>query len=223
MIIHFNLKKFSTKINQYTKMTQLVELKPVTREDVTRIKTWLEDNDVSEAWFGRYTYGDPAHLGYEPEKMIKASQSEWNEVFNDPHHEPHRDIFSIYRIKDNKHIGEGQLSIDEALGDAQISVLIGNKEEWHKGYGTAASLAMLEHIFIHLGLYRAWVDIPEYNSSAKNMFEHLGFIHEGTLRKSRPHDGARHNSYVFGMLIDEFRKKYPQGIDNHVIDWDIKI
>ena len=46
---------------------------------------------------------------------------------------------------------------------------------------------------------------------------------EGTLRKSRPHDGARHNSYVFGMLIDEFRKKYPQGIDNHVIDWDIKI
>ena len=78
---------------------------------------------------------------------------------------------------------------------------------------------MLEHIFVHLNMYRAWVDIPEYNSAAKKMFEHLGFIHEGTLRKSRPHGGARHNSFVLGMLVDEFKKKYPKGIDNHVIDW----
>ena len=138
--------------------------------------------------------------------MIKASQSEWNEVFNDPHHEPHRDIFSIYRIKDNMHIGEGQLSIDEALGDAQISILIGNKEEWHKGYGTAASLAMLEHIFIHLGLYRAWVDIPEYNSPAKNMFEHLGFTHEGTLRK------------MYGLSIDKNSVHGSDSIENAKVE-----
>ena len=96
--------------------------------------------------------------------MLNATQEEWDEVFHDPHHEPHRSIFSIYH--DELHIGEGQLSIDESLGDVQISVLIGNKDYWHKGYGTPTALALLEHSFLNLGMYRAWVDIPEYNSNA---------------------------------------------------------
>ena len=65
------------------------------------------------------------------------------------------DIFSIY-TEEGQHIGEGQLSIDEPLGDAQVSVLIGDKTRWHGGFGTAATLAMLEHIFDTLGLFRAW-------------------------------------------------------------------
>ena len=95
----------------------LVELRPVTRDDVKRIAVWLDDTEVADAWFGRYTYGDAAHLGYEPKIMIDADDDAWDEVFHDPHHEPHRDIFSIYTLS-GEHIGEGQLSIDEALGDA---------------------------------------------------------------------------------------------------------
>ncbi|MEX0762299.1 MAG: GNAT family protein [Dehalococcoidia bacterium] len=194
-------------------------LKPVTREDVARIVEWLEDPDVAEAWFGRYTYGDAAHLGYEPKAMLNATEEEWDLVFHDPHHEPHRDIFSIYTLS-GEHVGEGQLTIDEALGDAQISILVGRKELWHHGYGTAAALAMLEHLFDHLGLYRAWVDVPEYNQGARSMFEHLGFRHEGTLRKSRPHHGARFNSVIMGMLADEYHQMYPEGVGSHVMAWD---
>ena len=43
-----------------------VALKDVTREDVGRIRRWLKDEEVSESWFGRYAYGDPAHLGVPP-------------------------------------------------------------------------------------------------------------------------------------------------------------
>ena len=196
-----------------------VELKQVTRDDVGRIAEWLKDPEVAESWFGRYTYGDPAHLGYEPEKMLDATEAEWDEVFHDPHHEPHRDIFSIYSL-DGDHVGEGQLSIDEALGDAQISVLIGRKDRWHSGFGTAAVLAMLEHVFEHLHLHRAWVDVPEYNMPARNMFATIGFQHEGTLRQSRPHEGARHNSAILGILIDEYERHYPNGVTSHVIDWE---
>ncbi len=196
-----------------------VELRQVTREDVKRIGEWIEDPEVAEAWFGRYTYGDAAHLGYDPAEMIDATQVEWDEVFHDPHHQPHRDIFSIYTAE-GQHVGEGQLSIDEALGDAQISVLIGDKTQWHAGLGTASVLAMLEHIFEHLQLHRAWVDVPEYNTAARGMFESIGFQHEGTLRQSRPHEGARHNSAILGMLIDEYERHYPDGVTSHVIDWD---
>ena len=192
-----------------------VQLTAVTREDVARIAEWLKDTEVSDMWFGRYTYGDPAHLGYEPEKMITANEHEWDEVFRDPHHEPHRDIFSI-RTQSGEHVGEGQLSIDEALGDAQISILIGRKDLWHRGYGTTAALALLEHIFETLGLYRAWVDVPEYNSAAREMFRHLGFRHEGTLRHSRPHKGARYNSVIMGMLQNKYWRLYPDGVPSHV-------
>ncbi|MBM3956487.1 MAG: GNAT family N-acetyltransferase [Gemmatimonadetes bacterium] len=196
-------------------MTVQVQLTAVTREDVARIAEWLKDPEVCDMWLGRYTYGDPAHLGYEPEKMLTASEEDWNEVFQDPHHTPHRDIFSI-RTMSGEHIGEAQLSIEEALGDAQISILIGRKDLWHQGYGTAATLALLEHIFVTLGLYRAWVDIPEYNTAARNMFLQLGFRHEGTLRHSRPHKGARHNSFIMGMLQNKFWRLYPDGVTSHV-------
>lgn len=196
-----------------------VELRQVTREDVGRISAWLKDPEVADSWFGRYTYGDAAHLGYDPEQMLKADDKEWNEVFHDPHHVPHRDIFSIYALNGD-HVGEGQLSIDEALGDAQISVLIGRKDKWHSGYGTAAVLAMLEHVFQHLRLHRAWVDVPEYNMAARNMFESIGFQHEGTLRQSRPHEGARHNSAILGILVDEYERHYPEGVTSHVTDWN---
>ena len=45
-----------------------VELKAVSKEDVLKIKEWLQDDEVSEAWFGRYSYGDSAHLAYNPTK-----------------------------------------------------------------------------------------------------------------------------------------------------------
>lgn len=186
-----------------------IKLTQVTREDVARIAEWLDDSEISESWFGRYTYGEPAHLGYEPEKMLGATQEEWDEVFHDPHHEPHRDILSI-RTASGEHIGEAQLAIDEPLGDAQISILIGRKDLWHHGFGTAATLALLDHIFNKLGLYRAWVDVPEYNTHAREMFEHVGFVHEGTLRKSRPHRGARFDSVIMGMLRSEYESIYPQ-------------
>jgi RimJ/RimL family protein N-acetyltransferase len=203
-------------------MKQYILLKNVIRGDIPRIVKWLKNDEVIENWFGRYTYGEPAHLGYEPEKMLEANEDQWNEVFHDPHHEPHRSIFSIYL--GNTHLGEAQLSIDESLGDAQISILIGDPKNWHKGYGTQTAMALLEHIFVHLNLHRAWVDIPEYNEKAFKMFEILGFSHEGTLRKSRPHKGSRHNSFIMGMLLEEYNEKFSDtDIKSHVIEWDTYI
>ena len=187
---------------------QSVKLKNVIKEDVARIAKWLTNEKVSDSWFGRYTYDNPAHLGYEPEKMLHATEFEWNEVFDDPHHEPHRAIFSIYDSVTDSHIGEAQLSIDEPLGDAQISVLIGDPVNWHKGYGTASVQAILEHSFENLKLHRVWVDVPEFNKSAMSLFVQIGFTHEGTLRQSRPHHGARHNSIIMGMLFGEYESKF---------------
>ena len=178
---------------------QTVVLKSVSREDVSRIRLWLEDNEVSENWFGRYSYGDPAHLGYHPTEMENASDEDWQQVFNNSEHR----IFSIY-AEEGDHIGEVHLAIEESLGDGQISLLIGRKDQWHKGFGTAAMIVSLNVAFNEYNLYRVWADIPEYNAAAMQMFQHLGFVHEGTLRKSRPHEGSRFDSVIMGILAAEY-------------------
>lgn len=181
---------------------QKILLQHVTREDVKRINSWLSNEPVAESWFGRYSYGDPAHLGYHPEKVDSLSIEEWDIIFENPEHR----IFSIY-TENNEHIGEIHISIEESLGDAQISILIGDVSHWHQGYGTATLRATLDVAFKSYGLYRVWADIPDYNSAAKQLFENLGFVHEGTLRKSRPHDGMRHDSIIMGMLSTEFKEE----------------
>ncbi|MEX0761217.1 MAG: GNAT family protein [Dehalococcoidia bacterium] len=197
----------------------MVQLTPVTRDDIARVARWLEDPEIAEMWFGRYTYGAPAHLGYEPKKMLEKSDEELRDIFSHSHHESSRLFFSVLTME-GEHIGEAQASIDEAIGDAQISILIGRTFMWNRGYGTAATLGLLEYIFDDLELYRAWADVPEFNAGALAMFEHIGFRHEGTLRSSRPHQGARFNSVIMGMLVEEYRQLYPRGVNGQVVDCD---
>ena len=183
---------------------QQVALKQVTREDVSRIRRWLDDEEVSESWLGRYSYGEPAHLGYHPSNMEEASEAEWNRVFDDSEHR----ILSIY-TQGGEHIGEMHIAIEASLGDGQMSILIGRTDMWHLGYGTAALRDALELAFNEYGLYRVWSDIPEYNAAALALFTHLGFVHEGTLRQSRPHEGSRFDSVVMGMLATEYAQRSP--------------
>ena len=189
---------------------QNVVLKSVNRDDVSRIRHWLADDEISESWFGRYAYGDPAHLGYHPDRMEKASEADWQRVFDNPEHR----IMSVYTT-DDEHIGEIHIAIEESLADGQLSILVGRKDLWHHGYGTAAAKASLELAFNEYGLDRVWVDIPEYNEAARHMFAHLGFVHEGTLRKSRPHEGARFDSVVMGILGAEYSNR-AEGLDTEV-------
>ena len=189
------------------------ELRKIIREDVKNIVEWIKDDEVAELWFGRYSYGDAAHLGYNPIKILNSSQEEWERTFSDTNPEPHRTFFSIYDPKLNEHIGEAQLNIDDALGDAQLSVIIGRKDIWHLGFGSSAVLRLMNHAFEELNLYRVWVDIPEFNTHARNMFENMGYQHEGTLRQSRPHHGARYNSAIMGMLKNEYEQIYGEDIE----------
>ena len=176
-----------------------VKLNKISREDVLRIAEWLDRDTISDNWFGRYSYGDPAHLGYNPKTILSSDEDTWDKIFSDPSHR----MFSIYTA-DGQHIGEVHLSLELSLGDAHYSVLIGRQDMWNKGYGTKVTKKMLDMAFSDLDMYRVWVDIPIYNTNAITLFEHLGFVHEGTLRKSRPLAGSRFNSVIMGMLSTEY-------------------
>ena len=146
-----------------------VTLKSVSRDDVDRIAWWLQDDDLSSRWFGQYGADDPVHPGYDPRHMLEASDWEWRRTFVDPR----RTIFSIYNTAD-EHVGECQVQLD-GEGGAELSVLIGRKDLWHHGYGTATMLELLDRVFNRMGLESAWVTVPVGNRPAIGLFEKLGF------------------------------------------------
>ena len=147
-----------------------VTLKSVSRDDVDRIAWWLQDEDLTSRWFGHYGADDPVHPGYDPNHMLEASDWEWRRTFGDSR----RAIFSIYNTAD-EHVGECQVQLD-GEGGAELSVLIGRKDLWHHGYGTATMLELLDKVFNTMGLESAWVTVPVENRPAIGLFEKLGFV-----------------------------------------------
>jgi RimJ/RimL family protein N-acetyltransferase len=179
-----------------------VQLTQVTREDVARIADWLQDREVNSSWYGADESGEPLHIGYSPKQMLKATEEEWREVFES-------DVRKIYSIhsSDLRHIGEGQMVIEAPLWEAQIFILVGRKELWYRGYGTAGLVKLLDLAFYTYGLHRAWVDIPEYNLPALHMCERIGFKLEGRMRGTHPKDGEWHDSLAMGLLTEEYARR----------------
>ena len=183
-------------------MLPRVTLEPVKREDLQRMADWLTDRDVNSAWYGLDDNGKPLHIGYDPGDLLQASGEQLDETFNDDD----RKFYSIYS-PESEHIGEGQLVVEWPLEEAQLFILIGRKDLWHHHYGTAALLMLLDEAFDGLGLHRVWIDVPEYNNHALQMFRHVGFVLEGHFRRSHRRDDEWYDSFAMGLLIDEYTRR----------------
>ncbi len=151
-------------------MLPIVQLRQVTRDDVRRIAGWLGDEEVASRWFGHYACGDPVHRGYEPLLMLNSSSEDWVRVFS--HSRSHL-IFSIY-AQEEGHIGECQAVFDEH-GDVEMSLLIGRRDLWQRGYGASAAIQLLDRIFYDYNIEQAWVSVPQDNTAALRLFTRLGF------------------------------------------------
>jgi RimJ/RimL family protein N-acetyltransferase len=179
-----------------------VVLSAVEREDVQRVCDWLTDREVNTFWYGLGDDGQPIHIGYSPQQILSASPDEWSQVFENED----RKILSIH-APDDQHIGEGQLVIEWSRQEAQLFILIGRKDLWHLHYGTSALVRLLDEAFTTLDLHRVWVDVPEYNEHALQMFRHLGFVLEGHLRRTHRKDNDWYDSFAMGLLADEYVRR----------------
>ena len=179
-----------------------VSLVQVTREDVQRMRGWLNDPEVNTMWYGSDDDGFPLHLGYSPHTILESSHDEWQATFVSED----RKILSVYSA-DGEHIGEGQLAIEWPLMECQLVLIVGRKDLWHHHYGTMALIKLLDEAFSVQGLHRVWVDVPEYNEHALRMFRHVGFVLEGHMRKTHRKNGEWYDSYAMGLLVDEYSRR----------------
>ena len=185
-----------------------VSLRPVAREDVVRLGAWLRDEEVSSRWFGHYACGDPVHRGYDPDRIIGATDAEWERVFR---YDPQRFIFSVCD-EYGDHIGEAQALLDDG-GGAELSLLIGRKDLWHRGYGTSTMISMLDQVFRYYELDRAWVNVPMDNTAALGLFTKLGFVEQETRELCRRPEGSYLHACILSMEASEYVARQPRRTD----------
>ena len=89
----------------------------------------------------------------------------------------------IQRLEDERLIGMTALwHAFNPHHTAFVSIGIGEREFWGKGYGTEAMNLVLEFGFGELNLHRVNLVTFEINPRSIRSYEKVGFVHEGNLR-----------------------------------------
>ncbi len=116
------------------------------------------------------------------------------------HPPPAKCQFAIKTL-DGKHIGNcACYDISESKGEAELGLMIGNRNYWDKGYGTDAVTTLVSHIFGKTTLKRIYLKTLESNQRAQKCFNKCGFTPYGR----RGSDG-----YSF-VLMELHRTKWQQ-------------
>ncbi len=120
--------------------------------------------------------------------------------------------FMIKRIADDKIIGEIGLSgFNFNQANAFVGIVIGDQQNWGKGYGTDAMLVILRYAFAMLNLNHVSLTVFEYNPRGIRSYEKAGFKMEGVQRQFINRDGRRWDMYRMGILKSEWVQMSQKG------------
>ena len=113
--------------------------------------------------------------------------------------------FVICLVDGERTIGEASLfSLAQVDGSAELGIVIGEKEEWGKGYGTDAVNALVDFGFAWLRLERIWLEVWTENPRAMRSYGKAGFTREATLRHDRFEDGRYTDGHIMSILREEW-------------------
>jgi RimJ/RimL family protein N-acetyltransferase len=113
---------------------------------------------------------------------------------------PHRRTFSL-ETHDGKHIGNCvYYNIDENKSEAELGIMIGNRDYWNKGYGTDAVSVLIDHIFRQTNLNRIYLKTLVSNTRAHRCFMKCNLKPCGYLKR----DG-----YEF-LLMEIYRQEWQE-------------
>jgi len=91
--------------------------------------------------------------------------------------------FSVDTL-DGRHIGNCVCyNINEAGGEAEVGIMIGDRAYWNRGYGTDAMTALVNHIFQTTGLNRLYLKSLHWNQRAHRCFRKCGFKPCGEMQR----------------------------------------
>jgi diamine N-acetyltransferase len=157
------------------------------KEDLPLIAEWFNKPEV----FGEY---NPLH---------QVSRTEAEKMFENPHEEKS----FIIEKKDGSKIGFiGHFYVLHVAGkQLEIGYSLVPSERG-KGYGTEATQLMVDYLFLSKDTMRIQAQTDLRNVASHKLLEKVGFMKEGTLRKSFFMRGEWRDSYIYSILREEWKE-----------------
>lgn len=103
------------------------------------------------------------------------------------YHDSYQRRFAIESL-DGKHIGNCMYyDMDQRNKQAELGILIGNRDYWNQGYGADAVTTLVNHIFEVTDYERIYLSTLDWNIRAQKCFEKCGFVRSGSTTRGPNH------------------------------------
>lgn len=169
-----------------------VYLRPAEREDIPRFVGWFTDWRTSR----NLMFRSPMSLAGEERWFEGMLERQGRSAY----------LFVACLLEDDRPIGScGLHELDLENGSAMLGVAIGSPGDTGRGYGTEILRALVGFGFGHLRLERIWLDVYDTNPGARRVYDRVGFVHEGTLRRAIYREGRHIDAHRMSILSDEWR------------------
>lgn len=115
-------------------------------------------------------------------------------------------FFVACLLDDDRPIGTVSFGhLDLFDGSAGLGISIGREADRGRGHGADMLRALLAFGFGQLRLERIWLDVYAMNPGARRVYERVGFVFEGTLRRAVFREGRYLDVHRMSILADEWR------------------
>lgn len=184
-------------IATHTLSLGLVRLRPLGLEHAALEARWMADAEVRH-WLHRSEDG--------PEFFTRAAiERKIGEVLADP-----TELRFVVETAAGLPIGDVGLLGIHPHARAELSVKIGERAYWSRGYGGDAIRCLLGFAFGELDLRRVTLIADADNARGIRCYEKCGFRHEGLLRAHRLRYRKPIDMVAMAVLREEFR---PSSVD----------
>lgn len=162
----------------------------------------LIKEDVSERYLG--WLNDPEVNRYLETRFITQTRDACERFVSDMEKDHTSHLFGIFDKATLEHIGNIKLGfINSYYQSAQLSLFIGEKSYWGKGYATEAIRCITQWGLDTLNLERIEAGCYDSNLGSLRAFLKVGYSVEGFFRNSVVSEGQRVGCFWLGILKDD--------------------
>jgi RimJ/RimL family protein N-acetyltransferase len=153
-------------------------LKPLKRRMLTGSKVRLRDKKLSDVRRDYVWQSDPELAKLDAAPVLGASFPVYLLDYTELIHKYKSNRYPLaIETMEGKHIGNCTCyDIDEDKAEAQLGIMIGEREYWDKGYGADAINAMVSHVFLKTNFKRIYLKTLDWNLRAQKCFRNCGFV-----------------------------------------------
>lgn len=171
---------------------RLVALGPFSKDLLPLFTRWINDFNAQQR------VGFPL-----PGPMTSEAEEQWYDSVSTG---SARHTFVIRERASMQAVGSTALhDLDMRNRSATFGIMVGDPEARGKGYGTEATVLMLDFAFTMLGLHSVNLGVAEFNKAGQKAHAKAGFKECGRLRERILFAGRRWDQILMDCLASEFK------------------